>query len=287
MQSHASNPLAFGSGPRVRAYFATRDAEMRSHIGMLELDLDDPTHSEAAVRCVLSPGPLGGFSDHGVYPSSIVEHDGRCYLYYAGINPGRDGPLFYTSIGLALSEDGGESFTPAGQGPLLGRSEVDPCLVTSPCVLLDDGTWRMWYVSGFRWDRAEDGTPRSWYHIKYAESDDGIAWRREGHVCIDHEHDGERNISRPCVLKSGGTYRMWYAYGGDFHYRIGYAESPDGYRWSRLDDRPRLELQAADWESESQTQPWVIMRGDRHYLLYCGNDLGRDGFGLAVLGGSG
>ena len=35
--------------------------------------------------------------------------------------------------------------------PILDRSDVDPFLTASPCVLMEDGLWRMWYVSGVGW----------------------------------------------------------------------------------------------------------------------------------------
>ena len=284
MQSHTAAPLALAlGGSRYRVYFASRDAEQRSHGAYVELDLEDLSGSvEIPDHFVLGPGPLGNFDDHGVYPSSLVEHQGRLYLYYLGLNPGRDAPLWYSSIGLAVSDDGGLSFERISPAPILARSEHDPCLVTAPTVLLDDGLWRMWYVSGYRWDRGENGTPRSWYHVKYAESDDGIEWRREGRVCIDHVHEGERNTSRPSVVKDGDSYRAWFAYAGEFPYRIGYAESPDGLVWKRDDKQGGLDGDPEEWESRSQAYPHVFEHEGTLKMLYCGNELGRSGFGLAT-----
>lgn len=146
-------------------------------------------------------------------------------------------------------------------------------------MLVDDSTWRMWYVSGVRWEQRTDG-PRHYYHVKYAESRDGISWRRTGHVCIDFQ-PGEYAIARPCVLHENGLYRMWFAVRGPA-YRIGYAESRDGLRWERRDAEAGIAPSAAGWDSEMIAYPYVFHQRGSTYMLYNGNDYGRTGIGLAV-----
>jgi predicted GH43/DUF377 family glycosyl hydrolase len=264
-----------------RVYFASRDDANRSHIGWVELDLADAERPRAAAtEPVLAPGRLGCFDDHGVYAASLVAHEGTLFLYYVGWNPGPREPLFYASIGLAASDDGGLSFRRHSAAPVLARSDFDPCLVTSPCVLLDEGRWRMWYVSGFAW-REDAAGLTSYYDVKYAESADGVNWERDGRVCIGLE-DGETNIGRPCVLRDEGGYRMWFASNRGEGYRIGYAESDDGLSWRRVDGQEGLEPSGAGWDSQAVAYPWVFANGSRTAMLYNGNEFGRDGFGLAV-----
>ena len=281
MRSHAAVPIALPlDGDVHRVYFSCRDDENRSHLGFVHLRLDPPEIVEVAAEPALAPGPLGTFDDHGVYGNALVEHEGRLVLYYAGWNPGRREPLFYASIGAAESADGGRTFRRLSAAPLLARSEFDPCFVTSPFVLVEDGRWRMWYASGYRWEEA-DGELRSYYHVKYAESRDGLEWRRTGHVCIDNR-PGERNVVRPCVLRVEDGYEMWYAYDAGSGYRIGFATSPDGLAWTRRDDAAGIDVADDGWDSAMVAYPFVFSAGGRRYLLYSGNDFGRGGFGLAV-----
>jgi hypothetical protein len=278
LASHAQLPVALPlDGDVCRVYFASRDADNRSHVCWVEVDLAAAQVLRVCDQPVLAPGPLGNFDDHGVYPSSIVDVAGRLYLYYIGWNPGNRPPLFYSSIGLAVSDDGGLTFERWSRAPIMARSEHDPCLVTSPFVLREaDGSWRMWYVSGFRWEEL-GGELHSYYDVKEASSRDGVKWHRDGQVAIGH-HDGERNIGRPCVLREDGRYRMWYSVAGGDGYRIGYAESEDGSAWTRLgyEGPPH-----SDWDMDAQAYPFVFPHDGRLYMLYNGNGFGRDGFGLA------
>ncbi|MEW5918806.1 MAG: hypothetical protein AB1762_20560, partial [Gemmatimonadota bacterium] len=124
---------------------------------------------------------------------------------------------------------------------------------------------------------------QSRYNIRYAESDDGVRWRPDGHVCIDFQHSEEVAIARPCVIRDPDRYRMWYCYRGrTFSYRIGYAESADGYHWSRRDDEAGIEASASGWDSEMVAYPHVFDHRARRYMLYCGNRFSKDGFGLAI-----
>lgn len=280
--SHAALPLSYKLNEQnFRVYFSSRNSLNKSHVSFTEIDLSNLNKlTPSSPILVLKPGPLGFFDDHGVYASSLVEYKDDIYLYYIGWNPGASSPLFYSSIGLAISHDRGSTFQKYQNHPILARSEHDPCLVTSPCVILDHNIWRMWYISGFKWENI-GGELRSYYHIKYAESKDGIIWKREGHICLDLLPE-ERNIARPCVIKDGNIYKMWFSSSKGLGYRIGYAESNDGLIWHRINNPANLlELSIKGWDSLEQAYPWVFRGNDKEYLVYNGNKNGRDGFGLA------
>jgi hypothetical protein len=229
---------------------------------------------------VLSPGALGTFDDNGVTPACLVHHEGRRFLFYNGWTRGVSVP-FYLQVGVAIS-DGGRPFRRYSPAPLLDRCPVDPYLTATPWILIEGSRWRMWYVSGTGW-RIVDGVPRHDYHIKYAESSDGLQWARAGVVCLDYQGD-EYAFARPCVVHDPvlGRYRMWYSVRGAA-YRLGYAESSDGVVWQRLDDRAGLAVSRDGWDSEMIAYPMVFRRGDTLQMLYNGNGYGRTGIGLATL----
>ena len=280
MASHAALPLVYAPGGRwLRVYCCGRDVRQRSRIGFFELKLSDPPEVRmTSEEPVLDIGSLGAFDDSGVTPGSIVRTGDRVYLYYTGWSLGVTVP-FYFAIGLAESRDGGASFRRVSIAPVLGRTQVDPYLTASPAVLVENGRWRMWYVSGREW-RLEQGLAKHYYHIRYAESDDGVKWNPSGRVCVDFASSDEFAFGRPWVLRDAGIYRMWYSYRGQ-RYRIGYAESLDGLVWNRKDDRAGIGTSEDGWDSEMVTYPVVFDHDGRRYMLYNGNGYGASGIGLA------
>ena len=164
--------------------------------------------------------------------------------------------------------------------PILGRTKTDPYLTASPWVLREDGAWRMWYVSCLGWEDV-GGTVRHRYHVRYAESDDGIAWRTDGRAAVDFAGPGEYAMGRPCVIREDAAYHMWFCARGDA-YRLAYAESSDGRTWERCDDALQLDGAAAAWESEMQAYPVLARAGGRRHLLYNGNGYGLSGIGYAT-----
>ena len=282
MKSHGTSPFAhpLGAG-RFRIYFSSRDEKNRAYIGYIEIDIAEPEDTlHISEEPVLKPGPLGYFDDHGVYARGLVEEDGKVLMYSLGWNPGLRPPMFYSSVGLAVSEDGGGTFTKVSSAPLLDRNEVDPWCVLLPFVLREDKGWRMWYGSGLGWKEI-NGTLQSFYHIKVAESADGLSWERHGKVCIPLA-PGESNTAHPCVLHADGFYQMWYSRNAGEAYRIGYAESRDGIEWVRKDNRTGIDVSPDGWDSQMICQPFVFIHEGRRYMLYNGNAYGRDGIGLAV-----
>lgn len=290
MLHHASQPIADKVDDEVlRIYFGPRDEQERTRTTFIEVEAGNPSNVlYVHERPVLSLGKLGTFDDSGAMPSCIVNHEGRKYLYYNGWNRGVTVP-YRNSIGLAVSEDGGLTFERAFEGPVVDRSHLEPYFCATPYVIVDDGTWKMWYASSTGWTVVY-GRPEPLYQVKYAESPDGVNWIRNNTTCIAYEFDGEAN-ARPSVVKEDGRYRMWYCYRGSVHYRtdkeqsyrLGYAESADGIEWTRKDEEVGIDRSESGWDSVMIAYPCVYEHEGRKYMLYNGNGFGASGFGYAVL----
>lgn len=280
MASHASNPVAEDRGDGVvRVYFSSRDAHNRAHIGWVELDMsfECPRVVRVADEPVVEPGPLGAFDDSGASMGCLMHQGDRTYLYYLGWNLGVTVP-WRNSIGVAVRDGYDAPFIKRSAAPLIDRCEIDPFSLSYPCILQDGALWRMWYGSNLAW-----GTEQADMHhvIKYAESDDGLSWRREGEIALGLEADGEFAVCRPWVIKDGSRYRMWFCHRGEA-YRIGYAESRDARYWQRKPRESVLDVTRDAWDGETLAYPSVIEHGGRLYMFYNGNRYGRTGFGVAV-----
>jgi hypothetical protein len=277
--SHAALPAVAGVDETgFWLYYSPRDAVGRGHIararveagpGGLVVDRRDP-------ELVLAPGRLGAFDESGCTMSCVVEDGRRALLYYTGWTRGVTVP-FYFYVGVAESNDAGRTFTRVSEAPVLERNAVDPFLTASPCVVRDGTRWLMWYVSCIEWV-ATGGEPQHRYHVRLAESDDGLNWRREGRVALDLE-PGEYAIARPCVRYEGGRWRMWTCARGPA-YRLVHAESTDGVHWER--SPASLDVSPSGWDAEMIAYPWIVDAAGVRHLLYNGNGYGRTGIGYAI-----
>ncbi len=260
-------------------YITGRDAHNRSQIGKAVLDIEDlqrPMRIQDLV--VFDVGELGCFDENGVSYPVIVEHNGLRYMYYVGWVPTVLTP-FQNFTGLATAPTGTDNFTRVSRAPILERTNAEPFSSGSVYVMQENGLWRMWYTSFLRWGGA--GEHKHYYVIKYAESIDGIHWQRDGKICIDIENASEYAIGRPSVFKYNNQYYMWYVYRGD-EYRIGFAMSDDGIEWKRMDHLAGIDVsKQRTWDSNAISYPHVFPHKDYLYMLYCGNDYGREGLGLA------
>jgi hypothetical protein len=196
---------------------------------------------------------------------------------------------YTVAIGLAVSTDGGRSFERLFEGPILDRTRVEPYFCSTPFVIVDRGTWKLWYAATTGFVEI-DGKQEPQYQIRYAESADGIDWHRPPVTCIGYSFDGEAN-GKPCVLQEDGRYRMWYSFRSiagyrtdrSRSYRIGYAESDDGIQWTRLDHLAGIDCSDSGWDSMMVEYAYVYLHRGKKYMLYVGNGFGETGFGYAIL----
>ena len=287
-QSHAQVPTVLQLEPgKLRLYYGARDTHNRMRISFFDVNAAYPAEILYQHKTpVLELGDIGHFDDSGVMPSDVVRVGEKVFLYYVGWNVGVTS-RYRTAIGLAISEDGGETFKKVAPGPIMDRTMEDPVSISCQSVRYEDGLFRTWYMSYTRW-KERDGQAEPFYEIKYADSEDGIHWRRTDQTCIPLR-DNEGGVACPTVLYDASGYKMWYStrgsgdYRGDASesYRIGYATSTDGIAWDRKDHRCKLDTSEAGWDSEMVAYPSVIQLGDRVLMFYNGNGFGRSGIGYA------
>lgn len=286
-------PIHFPKENRIRVFFSSRDCQSRSR--PFYVDVDDRNPKKILFisnKPVLELGEIGTFDDCGVMPSWIVENNNKHYMYYIGWNVRNTIP-YHNAVGLAISEDNCNTFKKYSNGPLWDRDSIEPHYSGTSCVLIENGTWKNWYLSCTQW-REVNGRVEPRYHIKYAESSDGIVWHRKGVIAIDYLDDNEAGIVKASVLVEDGIYKMWFSYRKfvDYRtninssYRIGYAESKDGVHWHRHEPESKngLNVSSEGWDSLMVEYPHVCKLPEKIMMFYNGNGFGESGFGFAVKG---
>jgi hypothetical protein len=285
MKTHAQNPIPERLEDGIyKVYFATRDSDNRSRGAFFVFDINRPFEVlEYSAEPLIDLGPLGTFDDAGAMPSALVDHQGRRYLYYTGWSRTVDVPFAF-HVGLVVSNDGGRTFERPSLAPVLGRNQYDPYITGAPFVLFDDGKFKMWYISGTKWEREDPSSKaKHYYTVKYAESDDGLVWRTNADLCLPYDTN-EYAIARPIVRRLEDRYEMWFTFrGGANTYRLGLATSLDGRGWTRDPTPVGIDVSPSGWDSEMICYGHPFEHGGRLYALYNGNSYGSTGIGLAVV----
>ncbi len=290
-RSHAQVPYAYKHKDFLRVYFSSRDDQGQSRPTFIDVDYDDPTkilyiHD----TFVLDLGGPGEYDETGAMPSWFVpQSNGDIWLYYTGWN--RTHNSYRLSMGLSISTDGGITFKKMFRGPIMDRSIHNPIWAAQPSVMYVNGRWMMWYISGQKCEYIH-GYPEPYYDCRVAVSEDGIKWEPTGDVALPFD-DFLHAVGRPSVFFEDGIFKMYYSYrhtrdyrtNRNQSYRLGYAESKDGFKWERKDDQVGIHKSdnPNDFDYEMIDYAYCYEHNNKKYLLYNGNGFGRAGFGYAIL----
>ena len=294
MQEQAQNPYAVDMGNYMRIYFncrAKRDAEGKStsYAGFVDLSKENLFDIlNISSKPILNLGTRGSFDEFGVMAGAVIPVGKEHYLYYCGWTRMFSVPYNW-AIGLAKSNDGGVSFSRFGNGPVIGASHNEPFLQAGCSSIINiDGVFHLWYTSGIKW--IDTGIKmESVYQIMHAISTDGINWIREGVPVVESVIEDEAQAS-PSIINIDNRWHMFFSYrhsvdfrNKDRGYRLGYAWSDDLKLWHRDDSKAGLDVSASGWDSEMVCYPHICKIDNKVYLFYCGNDFGKEGFGVALL----
>lgn len=276
-------PVALGDD-LIRVYVAFCDERTVGRVGYVDVRADRPSEVvRVSQEPVLDIGAPGCFDDNGVVPLSIVSIGDELHMYYTGFQLGTR-VSYFQFLGLAISTDGGETFTRASRAPVLDRSDGETMTRASAFVHRVGDGFRMYYSGGDSWVDS-GGVPRPVYNVRLLDSVDGVSWGRRGRVCVDFANDDEHALGRPWLLSSGSPYRLLYSVRtlstGD--YRLGLAVSDDGVSWERRDSEVGIDVSAEGWDSDAVAYGATHEHNGSVYLFYCGNERGRTGFGYAEL----
>lgn len=267
----------------IRVYGSFRDEQGRGKIGYVDVAASNPQQVlKVSDKPVLDLGEDGMFDDNGLLLGDVLRVNDKVYMYYVGFQiPSK--AKFIACSGLAISDDGGDTFTRVRKTPIGYRVPNAPfgrCIHT---VIYDKDIFRIWYAVIYGWEYI-DGVPYPRYNIRYVESEDGVHFDEEGVLCLDCG-ENEYRIGRPKVIIRGEhDYEMRYTYDTiDKEYISGIAYSSDGIHWERKDKEAGLFKSQSGWDSEMACYPVEIETKYGTYLFYDGNGMGATGFGYAQI----
>ena len=266
----------------IRVYAGMRDDKGVSRIGWVDLSADDPTKVERVCqRPALDVGRPGCFDDNGVILGDVVFHDQALLMYYVGFQLAA-GVKFLAFTGLASSQDGGYTFTRIQETPVVDRRPHALFVHAVHSVLHEDGEWRAWGAAGSEFVQLE-GSPYPAYNTCVLRGRSPQDLAGTGTPCMPLQGD-EYRLGRPRVYRAPFGYRMLFTVGTrGGSYLPGYAESADGETWVRRDDELGLLPSEEGWDAQTLCYPSLFEAHGSTFVVYNGNAMGRDGFGLARL----
>ncbi len=280
----------------IRVYFACRplpdaNGQYVSYSAFVDLNRSNLFEIvNLAKQPILKLGERGTFDEFGTYPTSIIRKDDAIWGYYAGWTRCESVP-FNVSIGLAISKNDGETFEKIGDGPILSYSVNEPFILSGPKIRKFNNTYYLFYIAGSNWIE-NNGKPEPVYKIRMATSPDGLNWTKADKNLIEDSIDENEAQASPDVIFRNGKYHMFFCYrhglgfrGKEKGYRIGYAVSTDLINWKREDSKVGIDVSEEGWDAEMISYPHVFELDNKIYMFYLGNQVGKNGFGLAELEG--
>lgn len=280
-EKYQGNPV-FGSGSIGTVF----DAYVSEQNKMLRMDFsyrgkkscavvfsEDGIHWSEPIL-TLTPNPESGWEDD-INRDCVLYIDGVYKMWYTGQANG------HSWIGYAESRDG-LSFERTQSEPVIRFEHPwEGDSVMNPCVLYENGIYRMWYSAG---DTYEPNV------IAYAESKDGIHWEKYGDnpifACEKKNRFEQDRIGGCSIVKTEDMgYLMFYIGYEDIDTaRICVAHSMDGITgWERSPHNPLVEPTAGEWDSEACYKPAVIWdeKEKKWRLWYNGRTKTNEFIGLA------
>ena len=184
------------------------DAPLRNTIGLAISDAPGEPFRRVSAWPIV---PVDAIDPHTLsYPWVIVE-EGRFRMWYGSDLAQRTaGDQMQHVVKYAESRDG--IHWERRNHIAVGFGFPGEYALSRPCVLKDANGYRLWFSS-----RGES------YRIRYAESDDGLTWRRVGDKAgIDVSAEGwdSEMIEYPCVFEHRG--RSYLLYCGNGYGRTGF-----------------------------------------------------------------
>jgi len=285
--SHAMGPTPLLiSEDVIRVYLTTLDSHGVGRPIYIDVSSSDPTKVlKINLVPLLDVGKPGTFDDNGMMVTSVVKvDDEKFYMYYAGFELS-DKIRYRILTGMAVSTDGGHTFSRFSDVPILERSNTELYFRGGPFVKKQGNLFRMWYVAGSTWTKIST-KQMPVYVLKYVESQNGLTWPGEGTTVMELAENDEHGFGRPWIIdSSNGEFEMYYSIRKVAleAYRLGFATSKDGLNWVRDDASMNLDVRDGTHASTAIMYSAILDTGKKIFCFYNGDNFGKMGFAVAEL----
>lgn len=284
--SHAMAPSAVITDNKIRVFLGGWDVNNISRITYIDLDITNPKNIlNISDKIALDIGGDGCFDENGVFPAhAFTINTDTIYLYYTGFQLGSK-IRHYNFGGLAVSNDGGDSFSRIGRSPILDRQEEGLFVRAGQSIYPDEASgYHSVYSAGSSWFECGN-EQRPVYDIFYQKTPDGIVMQNKGKKIIEADFNYEHGLGRPQIIKFSDWYYCFYTRRiiKDMKYFMGAARSKNLLEWEKVDDIfDDLNFgKKGEFDSDMMYFPSILKISEtRGLIFYSGNYFGEGGLGL-------
>jgi predicted GH43/DUF377 family glycosyl hydrolase len=225
----------------------------------------------------LECNPESGWEDN-INRNCVLYLDGVYKMWYTG--QARN----FSFIGYAESTDGIRFERKVSDPILIPEYPWEKASVMNPCVIYEEGKYKMWYSAGETYEPNVNA---------YAESDDGINWKKSriNPIFVKEKsnfYEKDRVGGCHVVHTENMGYLMFYIGYEDIHTaRICVARSKNGIScWERSPLNPIVEPTKGAWDEHATYKPTVVWneKEGKWMLWYNGRSGGKEFIGYAEYG---
>jgi len=285
----AQGPQIIDQGSYFRLYFSTRIFDLEnlpvSKVFFIDLLKDFSAILGKAKEVKIQSGILGGFDQHGIFPFHPYRINSKIIMALSSGWKRMQNVDIDMSMGQAVSIDG-EHFARNGYGPIIAAAPDEPFLVGDPFVFCEEESYQLFYIFGTEWTKGLNQPERT-YKIGSMNSKDGISFdRNQNGIQIIPDSIPNEAQAMPTVVRINKNLHMFYCYrnsfdfrdGGQNSYRLGHAVSKDSKNW-KIDHSVLPDIYP-QWSESMQCYPHCIVFEGKVWILYNGNNFGKNGIGL-------
>ncbi len=283
-------------GNRYRMYYWGTGDDGRHSVCLATSPVEEPNRWEP-MGAVLGHQEDTEYNCGGPSFPFILHLEGsRWLMYFAAWGRRSPARRLPNTTGLAVSDDEGLTWRYWGNRPILALDRPYDCEGTgSVCVLREDGLFRMYYTSLGPYQPRPEGVRTGHgdiiphIGIGYAESRDGIEWRKPLNDLMISPRGFDTEpyeyiCSKPFVVREPGGYRMWVNTFGTA-YRVRSLTSHDGLAWTWNQSGPNGDFGfgvESAFDSKQRCYPCAAKHGDKYRCWYTGDGFGATGIGYAI-----
>ena len=284
--SHAQMPTPFVNDEGVGVLFTTRDSSKLSRISFVQLDHSTKKIlSKSRNQPILDIGPRNGFDSKGVMSSSMLEFDGKKYLFYIGWNT-HDIYPYDLNVGMAISTNGLSFARSSRETPIIISDHSTFKFITTPFVAPMGKGYQMLFSAGGEWVMHSNRW-ESTYSIASVESTDLFQWSISNVSEYSLTIAG-KSQARPTLAIIGGQKHLIYSERDNLNFRVGQGGykikiqriMPSG-NWNDCEVIFEKNEMFDQYLKNMQCYPFPIEIAGKLYLFLNGDEFGKFGFAVA------